>query len=56
MVGKGSGIWTLADMRDFEDILSGLVDEIFNPSVDFTQTEDANSCMFCPYKTLCSRN
>lgn len=32
-----------------------LLEEIFNPSVPFRQTEDETRCAYCVYKDLCNR-
>jgi CRISPR/Cas system-associated exonuclease Cas4 (RecB family) len=42
-------------MREFEDTLSGLVDEIFDEQIPFIQTEDPKRCEFCAYKNMCVR-
>ncbi|OFX88824.1 MAG: hypothetical protein A2W99_04985 [Bacteroidetes bacterium GWF2_33_16] len=40
---------------EFSDYLNQLVNELFDPSVNFTQTEDLKICSNCPYKQICSR-
>ena len=40
---------------DFEDRLSELLHEIWNPEVPFDQTEDRETCKYCPYKRICHR-
>jgi len=32
-----------------------LVEEIYNPGISFSQTEDIKKCVFCPYNTICER-
>lgn len=39
----------------FEEVLERLLQEIFDPSISFTQTEDTDNCKYCPYRELCRR-
>lgn len=39
----------------FGDALAATIDEIFNPDVPFTTTEDTDNCTFCPFKNICNR-
>ena len=41
---------------EFEKQLRRKLIEIWDPNVPFSQTQDANKCVFCPYATICSRN
>ncbi|WP_109830972.1 PD-(D/E)XK nuclease family protein [Reichenbachiella versicolor] len=45
------------DARDYLDEykegLISLLSEIFDPSVDFVQTDDEKKCSYCPYAALC---
>ena len=49
----------ISDYRDFaeefEQGLSGLLAEIFNPEVPFDQTEDEKKCQYCAYRGICGR-
>jgi CRISPR/Cas system-associated exonuclease Cas4 (RecB family) len=49
----------ITDYRDFagefEAGLKGLLAEIFNPEVPFSQTEDEKKCTYCAYKEICGR-
>ncbi|GMQ29450.1 PD-(D/E)XK nuclease family protein [Algoriphagus confluentis] len=49
----------IRDYRDFaeefEQGLSGLLGEIFNPEVPFDQTEDEKKCEYCAYREICGR-
>ena len=49
----------LNDYRDYEEEyttgLKGLLEELYNPEVPFSQTEDLNKCKYCPYKEICGR-
>jgi hypothetical protein len=40
---------------EFEDSLRQLVEEIFDPQVDFVQTNREETCKLCPYKGICYR-
>ncbi|MDZ7606982.1 MAG: PD-(D/E)XK nuclease family protein [Cyclobacteriaceae bacterium] len=40
---------------DFEEQLRTLLEEIFDVSDSFTQTEDKKRCEICPYNGICSR-
>ncbi len=39
----------------FRQMLVALLEEIFNPSVDFTQTDNTDNCKICPYNAICNR-
>ena len=62
--GKGPVFLTLPDsqfidesvLRDFESYLSSLMEEIFNPDIQFKQTEDETRCKYCSFKEICNRN
>ena len=45
------------DIKDLEepftDRLHALLDEIFNPDVPFTPTDDRKRCSHCPYRKIC---
>ncbi len=47
------------DYRDHEEAfttgLTELLTEIFNPTADFTQTDDEKKCTYCPYQNICMR-
>ena len=42
-------------LGEFEDRLSNLLQELFDPSVSFIQTKELNNCKFCAYKNICRR-
>jgi CRISPR/Cas system-associated exonuclease Cas4 (RecB family) len=44
-----------ASLREFEEELRKLIEEIFDTSVPFTQVEDPDRCKWCPYKEICNR-
>ncbi|NOY50696.1 MAG: NTP transferase domain-containing protein [Chlorobi bacterium] len=39
----------------FVDLLNELFDEIYNPDISFSQTEDENNCEYCDFKDICNR-
>ena len=41
--------------NSFEEQLKALLDELFDPTIPFTQVEDRNSCTYCDYKKICKR-
>lgn len=44
------------DLRAYtEQLLSELFEELFNPEVPFTQTEDEKRCEYCDFKQMCQR-
>lgn len=43
-------------MNDFSSGLKGLLEEIFDPTVPFDQTEELKKCSNCPYQSLCHRD
>jgi len=42
-------------LKNFEDILTGILREMFDPQVPFDQTVDQDICKWCPYINLCGR-
>ncbi|MCC8119846.1 MAG: PD-(D/E)XK nuclease family protein [Bacteroidales bacterium] len=42
-------------LESFRDLFVGLIDEIFNPSIPFKQTEDDKNCRYCPFVQMCGR-
>ncbi len=41
---------------ELEENLRGILKEIFDPEEAFTQTDDLNTCRFCPYAMICRRD
>jgi len=39
----------------FLEALSKVLQELFDPTVPFTQTADTSRCATCPYKGICQR-
>lgn len=39
----------------YEGILTGIFQELFNLEVPFSQTEEEKNCLYCPYQSICSR-
>lgn len=56
--GRGQAI-EINDYREnmdkYEIGLKGLMEELFNPEVPFSQTDDWNKCKYCTYKEICGR-
>lgn len=42
-------------MNEFSDRLKLLLDELYDPAIPFSQTEDLKRCEYCPYKIICQR-
>jgi CRISPR/Cas system-associated exonuclease Cas4 (RecB family) len=40
---------------EFEELLQRLLEEIFDPAIDFVQTNREETCKLCPYKEICYR-
>lgn len=40
---------------EFRSRLQALLQDIFNPSIPFTQTEDEKRCTYCDFRNLCRR-
>ena len=41
--------------NDFRERLQKLLEEIFNPEVDFRQTEVEEKCAYCKFKEFCKK-
>ncbi|MCD7926787.1 MAG: PD-(D/E)XK nuclease family protein [Bacteroides sp.] len=41
--------------EEFRERLQALLEEIFNPDIQFTQTETIERCAYCDFKALCKR-
>ncbi len=41
--------------KDFTSKLRGLLEELFDPAVPFTETSNREGCAYCPYKLICQR-
>lgn len=39
----------------FSQKLMAMLEEIFNPSVDFSQTDNTENCKICPFNAICNR-
>jgi ATP-dependent helicase/nuclease subunit B len=42
-------------LLEFEEKLRELVEEIFNTSIPFSQTEDESRCKYCSFNEICNR-
>ncbi len=40
-------------LEEYEERLSHLIHDLFDPSIAFTQTDDADYCSYCPYNAIC---
>ncbi len=58
-IGKGNSKKDIYDIRiyldEFQKELGLLLEDIFNRSVPFSQTEDVKRCSYCPYSGMCNR-
>lgn len=56
---SGRNAQTVHEFRDylepFEEIVSELLTEIYDPEIAFDQVEDVSKCRFCPYNEICGR-
>ncbi len=43
-------------LSDFEQGVEKLLTEIFNPTIDFTQTSDNDKCKVCQYASICGKD
>ena len=41
--------------EEYEAGLKGLLEEMYDPSIPFSQTDDLKKCEYCPYKEICGR-
>lgn len=54
--GQGSIIDNYLEYRaNFLDVMKTLLDELFDLSIPFTQTEDKEQCRYCPFALSCGR-
>jgi hypothetical protein len=44
-----------SELEEFEKILTGILTEIFDPAISFTQTTNPDVCEYCPFKVICNR-
>ncbi|MFN8254599.1 MAG: PD-(D/E)XK nuclease family protein [Bacteroidales bacterium] len=45
-----------ASLDDFNTELKNLVDEILNPGIAFYQTEFEKNCIYCSYRSICTKD
>ena len=56
MVEENKVKLTLAEMLEFGNSeLSDILSEMFDPEMDFVQTEQKSVCEYCDFKALCQR-
>lgn len=41
--------------QEYEDFLTEILTEIYNPETTFDQTDDLKNCEYCPYSDICGR-
>jgi ATP-dependent helicase/nuclease subunit B len=51
----GSGALDATHLALFGEQLKGLIEEIMNRDVPFSQTRDEGNCTYCPFRGLCRR-
>ena len=45
-----------AEVREtFEEFMTEVLSELFDPSVPFRQTDDQKVCSYCPFASSCGR-
>ncbi|HJX70861.1 MAG TPA: PD-(D/E)XK nuclease family protein, partial [Bacteroidales bacterium] len=42
-------------LEEFEQRLKETLTRMMDPAIPFTQTDDAGTCMYCPYRMICHR-
>ena len=54
--GDENGITKYSDVgKSFEQELTHIFEELFDPDIAFTQVEDVDACTYCDYKKICRR-
>ena len=54
--GLKTGVNEYRNYHDqFESVLKELLTEIYDPAINFNQTDDIKKCGYCPYKEICQR-
>ena len=46
---------TESDFSTYESMLGNLLEDIFNPNIPFTTTDNVKICEWCPCKVICNR-
>lgn len=41
--------------KEFRERLKTLLEELFNPALNFNQTEDEDQCTYCDFKGMCKK-
>jgi hypothetical protein len=56
MKEKGNADLNYPEIKsEFEPLLVGLLEEIFNPEIPFVQTSVEEHCQYCPYTSICGK-
>ena len=53
--GGGEGEFYSAYAAEFEEWISRTLSEMFDPTVPFRRCDDADSCRWCDFRTICDR-
>ena len=43
------------DLNEFESQLISLLTDIYDPKLNFEQTDDPNTCLYCTYRSICNK-
>lgn len=43
------------DLNEFESQLINLLTDIYDPKLNFGQTDDPNTCLYCTYRSICNK-
>ena len=55
--GPGGDVLRYQDVKDgYRNGLQQLVQEVFDPEIQFVQTKNEHKCVFCPYRDICMKN
>ncbi len=53
---NGKEIFEISVLAEFKKILSSILEEVFDPEIQFSQTEDEKNCKYCIHKNICERS
>jgi ATP-dependent helicase/nuclease subunit B len=51
-----SDIINSTQINEFEEVLSGILSQLYNPEIPFQKTEDINRCVHCEFVRICRRD
>ena len=52
---KGKVVDFVVYQNEFEDYMRSCLDQMFDPSIPFTQTTNTKHCAFCPFTGICGK-